>query len=214
MKRIAFLILALLLLSILSCATTTIPEVTYTPGSPESDKLGTVWHSKELGWDGVWTRRGNTNVFDAVWTKGPHTVTAVLTMEIRGSNLHISRRHGSDGVDFDYTGALVANDTKAIGSYSAAVVFGGRWEATITRTEKKEIVITSDPAGAGITVNDEFIGNSPVTWTFTKDPGKEQFFLIKAEKSGFRTDYKTLKVPVSQALDAIPGQIYFSLDPR
>jgi len=32
--------------------------------------IGKIWHEKEGPFEGTWTRRGDTNVFDAVW-KGP-----------------------------------------------------------------------------------------------------------------------------------------------
>ncbi|MDI3090070.1 hypothetical protein QJ133_02625 [Priestia megaterium] len=44
-----------------------------------TDLLGNVWHEQEGAWRGIWTRRGNSNIFDARWTKpGSTDVTAVL----------------------------------------------------------------------------------------------------------------------------------------
>ena len=43
--------------------------------------LGTRWEVEEGGYRGVWTRRGNSNVFDGRWTRqGATPITAVLRM--------------------------------------------------------------------------------------------------------------------------------------
>ena len=81
-----------------------------------------VWDASENGWTGVWTRRGGSDIFDAVWQKGGSTVKAVLTITVRGNSVRINRRSSSDGVsDRDYEGTISSD-----GSVSGQVfLFGG-----------------------------------------------------------------------------------------
>ncbi len=68
--------------------------------------LGRVWREQESGWSGLWRRRGDTNVFDAVWT-GPGRVTATLEIRFEGNDgIKIERRNSSDGVNCHYSGRI------------------------------------------------------------------------------------------------------------
>jgi hypothetical protein len=96
------------------------------------DKLGTVWYETEGAYRAVWTRRGESNVFDGVWTYGDRTVTAVLTIDIDGDHVNIHRRYGSDGYDYDYTGILSGDETRVQGRVTGGGVVRADWEATIT----------------------------------------------------------------------------------
>ncbi|KKI91025.1 hypothetical protein WQ54_17170 [Bacillus sp. SA1-12] len=97
---------------------------------PRVPDLGTRWDEEEDGWRGVWTRRGNSNVFDARWTRpGATPVTAVLRMQLQDNNVRIERRNSSDGNDCDYTGRIEGR--RATGTYSCDQG-GGTWSATIT----------------------------------------------------------------------------------
>ncbi|MBT2602041.1 hypothetical protein J7E55_03060 [Bacillus sp. ISL-53] len=97
---------------------------------PRVPDLGTRWDEEENGWRGVWTRRGNSNVFDARWTRpGVTPVTAVLRMQQQGNNVRIERRNSSDGNDCDYTGRIEGR--RVTGTYSCDQG-GGTWSATIT----------------------------------------------------------------------------------
>lgn len=70
--------------------------------------LGTVWSQSENGWSGVWTRRGDTNVFDGVWTQGSSRHLGTMTITV-GSNgaVRIYRRDGN-GIEVDYVGTMNA----------------------------------------------------------------------------------------------------------
>ncbi len=96
------------------------------------DKLGTVWYETEGAYTGVWTRRRDSNVFDAVWTNGVRRVTAVLTVAMDGDHVTIYRRYGSDGYDYEYTGILSGDETRVRGRVSGGGVVRANWEATIT----------------------------------------------------------------------------------
>ncbi len=99
----------------------------------DRDRLGRVWYEQEGGWQGVWTRRGNSNVFDARWTQSGQTpVTAVLTIRIQGNNVRVERRSSSDGNNCDYRGTLSADGRTVSGQFTCDRG-GGSWQATITR---------------------------------------------------------------------------------
>lgn len=98
----------------------------------ERTRLGRIWHVQEGGWNGVWTRRGNSNVFDARWTMpGAPEVTAVLTINIFGNNVQVLRRNSSDGNNCEYTGTLSGDGRTVTGTYRCTQG-GGSWSATIT----------------------------------------------------------------------------------
>lgn len=102
------------------------------PPQPQ-DRLGRRWNEQEGGWNGVWTRRGNSNVFDARWTQpGQRDVTAVLTIYLQGNNVRIERRNSSDGNNCDYTGTLSSDGRTASGQFTCDQG-GGGWRATILR---------------------------------------------------------------------------------
>lgn len=94
--------------------------------------LGRVWYEQEGGWNGVWRRRGNTNIFDARWTMpGAPDITAVLTINIFGNNVQVLRRNSSDGNNCDYTGTIAGDGRTVTGTYTCTQG-GGSWRATIT----------------------------------------------------------------------------------
>ncbi|MEK5059780.1 hypothetical protein BK126_27050 [Paenibacillus sp. FSL H7-0326] len=98
----------------------------------ERPRLGRVWYEQEDGWSGVWTRRGNSNIFDARWTmQGAQDITAVLTINISGNNVQVLRRNSSDGNNCTYTGTLAADGRTVTGTYTCTQG-GGSWRATIT----------------------------------------------------------------------------------
>ena len=57
------------------------------------DVLGSVWYETEVsGWQGVWTRIGNTNEFDTKFTHpSGQTIGGRLTMEVQGNIVRIHR---------------------------------------------------------------------------------------------------------------------------
>jgi hypothetical protein len=101
--------------------------------APPADALGHVWDETEGNsgeWKGVWTRRGDTNVFDEAiahpaWGK----VTAVNSVTINGNIITIKRTAGSDGNVCTYTGILVG--AKVSGTYVCNDNVSRQWQATI-----------------------------------------------------------------------------------
>jgi hypothetical protein len=81
-----------------------------------SGSLGVRWDERENGFSGVWTRRGTSDVFDAVWDVNGRQVTAVLTMTWTGSDtVSIYRKDTSDSLEVDYT-ATIGKDGSVTGS--------------------------------------------------------------------------------------------------
>ena len=68
--------------------------------------LGTRWRGMDGGWSGVLTRRGNSNLFDGVWTRDGQQFTAVLTVSIDGNRVNVSRRNSTSGGDCELNGTL------------------------------------------------------------------------------------------------------------
>jgi hypothetical protein len=103
----------------------------------DRDRLGRVWREQESGWSGLWRRRGDTNVFDAVWT-GPGRVTATLEINFDGPDkVKIERRNSSDGNNCHYAGRFSGGS-----SFGGLTVSGNYrcgngplvpWSATIER---------------------------------------------------------------------------------
>lgn len=98
--------------------------------------LGTLWNEQEAGWQGVWTRVGKSNTFQAVWTKDNRIVRATLRMTLAGNVVSISRDDtagpgvGKAGCEYTGTikGATVAGDYNCAWSKAA-----GKWRASISR---------------------------------------------------------------------------------
>lgn len=98
-------------------------------------KLGRKWLEQEAGWTGVWTRRGDTNVFDAVWTKDGSQVTAVLQILIDGDNVQVSRTQDSGGNICTYQGKIQPDGITVIGTYHCTVgTSDWKWQAVIQQT--------------------------------------------------------------------------------
>lgn len=96
--------------------------------------LGTTWFEQEAGWNGTWTRRGWSNIFDATWVKlGEPNVTAVLTINRIDNMFVIQRRNSSDGNDCDYKGALDSSDGKTVTGEYRCNHGGTIWKAIITQ---------------------------------------------------------------------------------
>lgn len=58
--------------------------------APSGCGLGMRWEVIDAsgGWSGIWTRRGNSDVFDALWRRGgERDVTGTLTISINGSSV-------------------------------------------------------------------------------------------------------------------------------
>jgi hypothetical protein len=93
--------------------------------------LGTAWAEQESGWRGVWRRRGDSNIFDARWTKpGQSDVTAVMTVHIIGKNVKIQRIH-SNGVICTYQGVISENGRTVSGTFRCPRGRTTSWSAEI-----------------------------------------------------------------------------------
>jgi hypothetical protein len=96
---------------------------------PAKDKFGRVWHETEGPWTGTWTRRGDSNTFDAEWKgAGGQTVKDELTLEPGSSNQVVLFRKGTNG---RYRGQLSSDGTKV--ESGTADWFKGNWSATIDK---------------------------------------------------------------------------------
>ena len=107
------------------------------PVTPQSGKpsLGTVWDEMENGWTGVWTRRGASDAFDAVWTKqGEGKVSCVLAVAVTGPKVTVQRRNCNIAADADYEGTLETDGKTITGT--GKLLRGGaafHWLATIRK---------------------------------------------------------------------------------
>jgi len=111
--------------------------------SVRADLLGQRWDEVELDWQGQWTRRGNSNMFDARWTHPQHgLVTATLTVNVdAGGNVVITRRDiaatvrpmgWAPGRGCVYRGRIDMGSAAAAGTYSCDWARGPfQWRATI-----------------------------------------------------------------------------------
>lgn len=98
--------------------------------------LGWRWDEHELGWKGVWLRRGESNTFDAVWTYGSRKEKAVLTINISGNDVIVKRQQTSGfsfpGQTCTYKGTLAADNVTVTGTYGCDWAKGPfNWRATI-----------------------------------------------------------------------------------
>jgi hypothetical protein len=100
--------------------------------------FGRKWIEQEAGWNGVWTRQGYTNIFNAVWTKGRSTVKALLTIQINANKVTIDRRDIGSRARCEYNG-LFSYDRKTVaGAYTCwndggVQYYKGNWNARIQR---------------------------------------------------------------------------------
>jgi hypothetical protein len=107
-------------------------------GSPSSGNttsgvgcgIGTTWDEVEAGgtWTSVWTRRGNSNVFDVNFLN--FRVSTVNTVTLLGNHITIKRTQSSDNNLCTYDGAIAPDGVTVTGKYSCNRG-GGNWSATI-----------------------------------------------------------------------------------
>ena len=96
--------------------------------------LGRRWNIVGAGgWTAVWTRRGNSNTFDGVWT-GPRgqRETTVVTVTIDGRNVTANRTQSSDGFLCRYTGQVASDGVTVRGNARCGNNNTFGWNATIT----------------------------------------------------------------------------------
>jgi hypothetical protein len=93
--------------------------------------LGKVWHEKEGPWEGTWTRRGDTNVFDAVF-KNPEGVEIrdEVTFESVTDRQIVLFRKGTQG---RYRGRLSDDGLKVDNGTADWFAPEDSWSATIEK---------------------------------------------------------------------------------
>ena len=72
------------------------------------------------------------------------------------------------------------------------------------------IDITSEPSKAAVSINDEFIGKTPVVYDI-EDVDDFKSLRVVIEKSGFESEMKRIRKKSSSKL--FPAQVHFVLDP-
>jgi hypothetical protein len=93
--------------------------------------IGKVWHEKEGPWEGTWTRRGDTNVFDAVW-KNPQgeKIEDQVTFESVSDHQIVLFRKGTQG---RYRGRLSDDGLRVDNGTADWFSPGDSWSATIEK---------------------------------------------------------------------------------
>jgi hypothetical protein len=89
-------------------------------GGPFRCGLGTSWDENESGWTGAWRRRGDSNVFDARWTRsGYNPMDQVLTITLSGNSVSIFRQDPNvPGNTCTYTGTVGSDGVTVTGEYT------------------------------------------------------------------------------------------------
>lgn len=93
-----------------------------------------VWvENGTQGWNGTWTRRPSSNIFDVVWKKGGNQVNATIEFTIVGNKWTGKRTASSDGVICQYFGTLSSNGLSIGGNGSCDNGGTFTWSATIIK---------------------------------------------------------------------------------
>ncbi len=82
----------------------------------------------EGGYNGVWTRRLNSNEYDAVWSRGRQQITGVLSITTQGNRVFIKRLQSTDGQLCEYEGMVSADGTTINGTYGCSGVANLNWQ--------------------------------------------------------------------------------------
>ena len=82
--------------------------------------LGLYWDEEEAGWRGTWTRRGNSNIFDARWVRsGYQAVDNVLRINASGNRVMIQRWDPNDSNrTCSYAGTVDSDGISVRGKYT------------------------------------------------------------------------------------------------
>lgn len=98
--------------------------------------LGTSWLEQESGWNGIWKRRGLSNIFDATWMKpGENDAHSLLTIYREGNSVVIIRKDNGEGspTSCTYSGTIGGDGKTIKGTYNCHWVDHPiEWSATIT----------------------------------------------------------------------------------
>ena len=120
-------------------------EFDYSRNIPEQDEqpmdLGDEWHTHEGDWVGLWRRHGDSQWFDAKWTRRGDVVIGALYITREGNNITVRRSYSSDNNCCDYTGTI-AEDGKTVKGHFDCDCHdgnGGPWEGTISWLETTDV---------------------------------------------------------------------------
>ncbi len=98
------------------------------PVSPFACGLPARITMTEGGYNGVWTRRLNSNEYDAVWTRGRQQITGVLSITTQGNRVFIKRLQSTDNQLCEYEGTVSADGVTINGMYGCSGVSNLSWQ--------------------------------------------------------------------------------------
>lgn len=109
---------------------------------------GRVWAERELTWNGAWTRRAGTNVFDATWTntRGAGTAQGTLTMtaEVENGTRRLTIARVSPGQTCTYT-TTKFSPTALAGKYRCSNLSGELdWSASVDAEYRPPVIRCAD----------------------------------------------------------------------
>jgi|GEM_PF-1928840 len=160
--------------------------------------LGVSWDESESGWTGKWTRRGNSNVFDAYWQKSGWTpINQILTVTVSGSYVSIHRQDPSiSNNTCSYTGTIGADGVTVSGQYSCnnrGTIYGpAKWSAKIN--------CGSNVSSAEITKMRQWIAhydNLIVQWTQYRDQKVAPYYNHPTYYQWARSEYQKANQAIS-----------------
>jgi hypothetical protein len=106
---------------------------TSSPATIEMPDLGTVWHEQEGEWMGTWTRRGLSNIFDAVWKNADgREIRDEIVYEFMACQWVVLYRKGANG---RYQGHLSADGTRIENGQADWFSPADLWSATIDKAQ-------------------------------------------------------------------------------
>jgi len=99
----------------------------------ETPDLGSVWHEQEGEWTGTWTRRGFSNIFDAVWktADGRESKDEVVYESVNCQRLILFRK----GTNGRYRGRLSADGSRIESGEADWFSTNDHWSATIDKSK-------------------------------------------------------------------------------
>ncbi len=105
---------------------TTRPPVT--SSTPFSCGMPSRFTMTEGGYNGVWTRRGNSNEYEAVWTRGRQQINGVLSITTQGNRIFVKRLQSTDNQLCEYEGTVSADGVTINGMYGCSGVSNLTWQ--------------------------------------------------------------------------------------
>lgn len=106
--------------------TTTRPPVT--SATPFACGMPYRFTMTEGGYAGVWTRKGNSNEYDAVWTRGRQQINGLLSITTQGNRIFVKRLQSTDNQLCEYVGTVSADGVTINGTYGCSGVSNLPWQ--------------------------------------------------------------------------------------